>query len=104
MRQCETCFQYKGHYHIIVEQGKVIEVWYISADGYWDRDVASDEYFVEYRDELNKAGAVRRRSVRSVPHASAGDRPQPSEPDTIDWLQPMIYKGSEDDEEEEYLS
>jgi hypothetical protein len=39
----------EAHYHIIVENGKVTEVWYLSANGYWDRDLEKDEYFVEYR-------------------------------------------------------
>jgi len=30
-------------------------VWYMSADGYWDRDLEKDEYFVEYRKDPRKS-------------------------------------------------
>jgi hypothetical protein len=46
----------EAHYHIIVENGVVTDVWYMSADGYWDRDLEKDEYFVEY----GVAGAIAR--------------------------------------------
>jgi hypothetical protein len=49
MMQCDTCFREQAHYHIIVEQGKVTQVWYVSSSGYWDRELEQDEYFVEYK-------------------------------------------------------
>jgi hypothetical protein len=104
MIQCETCFKSEGHYHIIVEQEKVTAVWYISADGYWDRELEPDKYAVEYRDDLKTADSVRRSNGRSVQHISASDSPQPGTSEIADWLEPMVYKGPKEDEEEEYLS
>ena len=51
---CEKC-SYTGpegvdHYHIVVLDGKVTEVWFVSGSGYWDRDLEKLEYFVEYKD------------------------------------------------------
>jgi hypothetical protein len=51
--QCDECSSgdqiIKAHYHIIIERGVVTSVWYVSADGYWDRELEKDEYFVEYK-------------------------------------------------------
>jgi hypothetical protein len=73
--QCNKCSRGdpvgEAHYHIIVENGKVTAVWYLSANGYWDRDLEKDEYFVEYRKDP--------RFGRSVKE---------------DWLEPRLYKGS----------
>jgi hypothetical protein len=53
--KCDKC-QFTGpegqsHHHIVVENGKVVSVEYISGDGYWDRELEKSEYFVEYKDE-----------------------------------------------------
>jgi len=45
---CDRCLKEKAHYHIIVENGVVVVVHYVSADGYWDRTLEEFEYFVEY--------------------------------------------------------
>ena len=41
--QCETCRftgpEGKAHHHIIVENGAVVGVYYMSGDGYWDREL-----------------------------------------------------------------
>ena len=54
--QCDDCRftgpEGKSHHHIIVENGAVVGVYYMSGDGYWDRELTESEYFVEYRDEL----------------------------------------------------
>ena len=39
----------EAHYHIIVENGRVTQMDYLSANGYWDRELEDDEYVVEYR-------------------------------------------------------
>ena len=39
----------KAYYHIVVEDGKVVSVDYVSATGYWDREIEPDELFVEHR-------------------------------------------------------
>jgi hypothetical protein len=53
--QCSKCRltgpKGEAHHHIIVENGKVVSVWYVSADGFSDRVFEKSEYFVEYRDE-----------------------------------------------------
>jgi hypothetical protein len=92
---CETCVKGEAHYHIIVEQGKVTEVWYLSADGYWDRDLQQDEYFVEYPDDPKHVGSVRKIKVRSGKKRTspAVNTPRAGEPDADDWLQPKVYKG-----------
>jgi hypothetical protein len=46
---CQSCLKEKAHYHIFVENGVVMAVHYFSADGYWDRTLDEDEYFVEYK-------------------------------------------------------
>ena len=52
--QCDKCRSAepdsRPHYHIIVVKAQVVDVWYVSGDGYWDRELEKDEYFVEYRD------------------------------------------------------
>jgi hypothetical protein len=99
MMSCDTCFKEEAHYHIIVENGKVTDVWYISADGYWDRDLRRDEYTVEYKDDLEHSGSVRKVKVRSGKKKAAG-KPKVGNPDTDDWLQPKVYKGKSMHEEE----
>ena len=54
--QCEKC-SYTGpegedHYHIVVANGRVTKVWFVSGSGYWDRELEKEEYFVEYKDWL----------------------------------------------------
>ncbi len=50
--QCQQCSASgpggKAHYHIVIENGQVTSVWYLSGDGYWDRELEKDEYTVEY--------------------------------------------------------
>ncbi len=48
---CDSCLEEKGHYHITVENGVVTSVWYVSANGYWDRGLEQDEWFVEYKND-----------------------------------------------------
>jgi hypothetical protein len=51
--QCEKCSftgpEGEAHYHITVVNGVVTQVDYISANGYWDRELEPDEWFVEYK-------------------------------------------------------
>lgn len=53
--QCELCAfgdpVSKTHYHVIVENGVVTHLWYLSANGYWDRELEKDEYLVEYKND-----------------------------------------------------
>jgi hypothetical protein len=48
-KDCERCLNGKAHHHIAVEDGIVLDVCYISADGYLDRQLEDFEYFVEYK-------------------------------------------------------
>lgn len=52
--QCYKCRftgpEGQSHHHMIVENGKVVRVEYISADGYWDRELEKSEYFLEYKE------------------------------------------------------
>ena len=100
MIQCDACFNQEGHYHIIVEHGKVTDVWYMSADGYWDRDLEQDEYFVEYQDDPKTSGAVRKVKVRSGKNTPARKKRKGGTSAPADWLQPKVYKGKSMHEEE----
>ena len=50
--ECDTCYytgpEGESHYHIVLEHGKVVRMWYVSGSGYWDREIEPDEYVVEY--------------------------------------------------------
>jgi hypothetical protein len=67
-------------------------VWYLSADGYWDRDLRRDEYFVEYTEHPTKS--------RSGKRVKAPKQPKAGHPDTDGWLQPKVYKGKSMADEE----
>jgi hypothetical protein len=81
----------EAHYHIVVEKGKVIEVWYLSANGYWDRDLEPDEFFVEYREAPKKFWPFPKWQWPSF---------RKSTPAAEDWLTPKVYKGKSMHEEE----
>ena len=49
MRNCALCLKKGPHFHIIVENGRVMSVEYISTKHYWDRVLDKDEYTVGYR-------------------------------------------------------
>ena len=91
MSRCKKCSfgdpWGEAHYHIVVEKGKVIEVWYMSADGYWDRDVEPDEFVVEYREEPKKFWPFPKWKWPSF---------RKSRPASEDWIKPTLYKGSAD--------
>jgi hypothetical protein len=102
--QCEKC-SYTGpegeaHYHITVERGVVTQVDYISASGYWDRELEPDEWFVEYKDDPKQSGPGRKVKVRSGKKAPAGKKREAGKPAPSDWLQPKVYKGKSMAEEE----
>jgi hypothetical protein len=93
--QCEKC-PYgdpigEAHYHIIVEQGKVIDVWYVSDNGYWDRELEKDEFFVEYREAPKKPWPFPMWQWPSFRKAK---------PASEDWIKPKVYKGKSMHEEE----
>ncbi len=96
MSGCEKCSfgdpVSEAHYHIVVEHGKVTEVWYLSADGYWDRELEKDEYFVEYPEESKKP--------RSRKQVKASRKPKAGKSAPADWLEPKLYKGKSMHEEE----
>ena len=48
---CEACIRDLEHYHIKVVNGKVTQVSYMSASGYWDYGLDKDEWIVEYVEE-----------------------------------------------------
>ena len=97
MSGCEKCSfgdpVGEAHYHIIVEKGKVIEVWYLSANGYWDRDLEPDEFFVEYREEPKKFWPFTKWTWKWPSFRT-------SKPASEDWLKPKLYKGKSMHEEE----
>ena len=94
--QCEKC-SYTGpegedHYHIVVEKGQVTEVWYVSGDGYWDRELERDEYFVEYQKDSRKSwfGKIWRLPAIRIPTF------RHSGPE--EWVGPKLYTGTSDRE------
>ena len=104
MSRCKKC-SYTGpegeaHYHITVEHGVVTQVDYISASGYWDRELEKDEWFVEYTDDPTKSGPVRKVKVRRGKNTLTGNTPKPGKSAPADWLQPKVYKGKSMHEEE----
>jgi hypothetical protein len=104
MSGCKKC-SYTGpegeaHYHITVEHSVVTQVDYISASGYWDRELEPDEWFVEYKDDPKKSGPVRNVKIRSGKKASAGKKRKAGTSAPADWLQPKVYKGKSMHEEE----
>jgi hypothetical protein len=91
--QCEKCSyigpEGKTHYHIVIENGVITTVWFISGDGYWDRELEKDEWFVENKDDAVKLHHVK--------------KPKPvKKPKRLnqDWLIPKVYKGKSMHEEE----
>jgi hypothetical protein len=49
MRNCALCLKKGPHFHVIVEDGRVTSVEYISTKDYWNRELDKDEYTVGYR-------------------------------------------------------
>ena len=82
----------EAHYHIIVENGTVTDVWYKSADGYWDRDLEKDEYFVEYTKDPRKSwlGTLWKLPAITIPRFGNSG--------TDDWIEPKLYTGTSDRE------
>jgi hypothetical protein len=96
MSGCRKC-NYTGpegedHYHIVVEHGRVTEVWFVSGSGYWDRELEKDEYFVEYPEESKKP--------RSRKQVKASRKPKAGKSAPADWLEPKLYTGKSMHEEE----
>ena len=104
MSECRKCSYGdpigEAHYHITVEHGRVIQVDYVSADGYWDRELEPDEWFVEYKNNPKQSGPVRKVNIRSGKKALAGKKRNAGTSATADWLQPKVYKGKSMHEEE----
>jgi hypothetical protein len=101
MMTCESCLNEEGHYHIIVEKGKVRDVWYMSGDGYWDRALDPEEYAVEYTDDPKHPGGVRKIKGWSGKKRPVGNIHKPDgKPTSDDWLQPKVYQGKSMHEEE----
>jgi hypothetical protein len=49
MRNCALCLKKGPHFHILVENGRVKSVTYISTYSYWDRELEKDKFTVLYR-------------------------------------------------------
>jgi hypothetical protein len=86
---CDACFKETGHYHITSVHGVVKTVDYISANGYWDRALEKDEWFVEYTDECKVARLINKLEAVTIPtpwHAGT--------PANEEWIRPKLYKGA----------
>jgi hypothetical protein len=94
--QCEKC-SYTGpegedHYHIIVEKGTVIQVDFVSGNGYWDRELEKDEYFVEYIKDSRSSWLSKFWKLPAITIPTFGHSGQE------EWLGPKVYKGTSDRE------
>ena len=49
MRNCALCLKNDPHFHILVENGRVKSVEYISTYAYWNRELKKDQYTVFYK-------------------------------------------------------
>jgi hypothetical protein len=87
----------EAHYHIVVEHGRVIQVDYLSADGYWDRELEKDEYFVEYRTNPKKFWTFKTWQWTWPSFR----KPRRGNPASEDWVKPKLYKGDPDEEAED---
>ena len=95
--QCETCSytgppEGKHHYHITVKNGQVTQVDFVSDNGYWDRELEKDEYFVEYIKDsrLSWLGKLWKLSAITIPTFGHSGQEE--------WLGPKIYTGTSDRE------
>jgi hypothetical protein len=86
---CDACFKEEGHYHITVEHGIVRTVDYISANGYWDRELEKDEWFVKYTDDCQVARLVNKLEAVKLPTPWNSGTPANEE-----WITPKVYKGA----------
>ena len=94
--QCKKC-SYTGpegedHYHIVVEKGKVTQVDFVSGDGYWDRELEKDGYFVEYIKDSRLPWLAKFWKMPTIPLPIFGRSGQE------EWLGPKVYKGTSDRE------
>jgi hypothetical protein len=76
------------HYHIIVKNGVVTEVWYVSDDGAWDRELKKDEWFVEYSDDSIKTRVIKTIQAVKIPKPWNTGKPANDE-----WIKPKLYTG-----------
>ena len=77
-----------AHYHIIVKNGVVTDMWYVSADGYWDRELEKDEWFVEYSDDSIKTRVIKTIQAVKIPKPWNTGKPA-----TDEWIKPTLYTG-----------
>src|SRR4051794_12452628 len=95
MQSCATCFKEESHYHIVVAEGVITTVRFVSANGYWDRELEKEEWFVENTDDPAKSGFAKKVKIRPVEQLPAGKKPTFSKAVSADWLQPKVYQNEE---------
>jgi hypothetical protein len=96
MRNCALCLKKGPHFHILVENGCVKSVWYISTKEYWDRELDLDEYTVSYHTHVQPTEPAIQRVLQAVKQKVLAFRKKP----TDTWLQPKVYQGKSMHEEE----
>jgi hypothetical protein len=88
---CKRCLMgdpmSKAHYHIVVKNGVVTEVWY--TDGYWDHELEKGAWFVEYTDNPIKTWLIKTVQAVKIPKLV-----HTGKPDTDDWIMPKLYTGA----------
>jgi hypothetical protein len=77
------------HYHIIVKNGVVTDVTYVSDHGTWDRELEKDEWFVEYSDNSIKTRVIKTLQAVKIPKPWNTGKPANDE-----WIKPKLYTGS----------
>jgi hypothetical protein len=80
------------HYHITVVHGVVTQVDFLSGNGYWDRELEKDEWFVEYTDTCKVARFVNTLEAVSIPMPWHTGTPANEE-----WITPKVYTGASKD-------
>ncbi len=84
------------HYHIIVKNGVVTDVTYVSDDGTWDRELAKDEWFVEYTDDCIIARLANTIEAVTIPTLWKSGTPANEE-----WIKPKVYRGASKEDKEQ---
>jgi hypothetical protein len=96
MKNCALCLKKGPHFHILVENGCVMSVWYISTKDFWDRELDIDEYTVSYNTRPQSTESTFQRVLHAVKQKVLAFGRKPA--DT--WLEPKVYKGKSMHEEE----
>jgi hypothetical protein len=60
----------------------------MSADGYWERELEKDEWFVEYTDD-----SIKTRIIKTFQAVKLSKPWNTGKPATDEWIKPKLYTG-----------